>query len=433
MRSSFIALIFLAFSHSVYSAAQIEHWQTTQGSSVFYVETKGLPMVDIRVVFDAGSARDGHQQGVAALTSGLLKAGAGDWNADIIAQRFESVGAQFGRGVSRDMAWLSLRSLTDEKLLNRALQTLQVILSKPAFNETDFQRKKNRTLAGFKLREESPGALAGIEFFNTLYKDHPYAHPAAGVVETVSGFTAEDLRVFYKKYYVASNAMVVIVGDMNKQQAMLTAESLIAGLEIGTKPAAIPEVNVSTQGVTKHIDFPSTQTHVLAGLVGMHRKDKDYLSLYVGNHILGGSGLVSLLFKEVREKRGLAYSAYSYFSPMLRNGPFTMGLQTRNDQTSQAVEVMQNTLKDFVEKGPSEKELIAAKKNITGGFAMRFDTNSKLTGYVSMIGFYQLPLDYLDVFQQKVEAVTVASIKDAFKRRVKPELINTITVGGSPR
>jgi zinc protease len=277
------------------------------------------------------------------------------------------------------------------------------------------------------------GALAGIEFFKTLYKDHPYAHPEAGFVETVSGFTAEDLRAFYKKYYVASNAMVVIVGDMNKQQAMLTAESLIADLEIGTKPAAIPEVNVSTQGITKHIDFPSTQTHVLAGLVGMHRKDKDYLSLYVGNHILGGSGLVSLLFKEVRDKRGLAYSAYSYFSPMLRNGPFTMGLQTRNDQTSQAVKVMQNTLNDFVEKGPSEKELIAAKKNITGGFAMRFDTNSKLTGYVSMIGFYQLPLDYLDVFQQKVEAVTVASIKDAFERRVKPELISTITVGGPPR
>ena len=433
MRISIIAFGFLLFSHSAFSAAKIDHWQTTQGSSVFYVETKGLPMVDIRVVFDAGSARDDYQQGVAALTSALLDTGAGDWSADDIAQRFESVGAQFGAGVSRDMAWLSVRSLTDEKLLNKALQTMQVILSNPAFNEADFQREKNRTLAGLKHREESPGALAGIEFFKTLYKDHPYAHPEAGVIETVSGFTAEDLRAFYKKYYVASNAMVVIVGDMNKQQAMQTAESLIAGLDVGTKPTAIPEVSVSAQGVTRHIEFPSTQTHVLAGVVGMHRKDKDYISLYVGNHILGGSGLVSLLFGEVREKRGLAYSAYSYFSPLFRKGPFTMGLQTRNDQTSQAVEVMQNTLKGFVENGPSEKELIAAKKNITGGFAMRFDTNSKLTAYVSMIGFYRLPLDYLDVFQQKVEAVTVASIKDAFIRRVKPGLINTITVGGSPR
>jgi len=430
MRSSFIAFIFLLFSHSVFSAAKIEHWQTSEGSSVFYVETKGLPMVDIRVVFDAGSARDGYQQGVAALTAALLDTGAGDWNADVIAQRFESVGAKFGAGVSRDMAWLSVRSLTEEKLLNKALQTLQLILSKPTFNEADFQREKNRTLAGLKHREESPGALAEMEFYKALYKFHPYAHPPAGIIETVSGFTAEDLRKFYKKHYVASNAMIVIVGDMKKQQARLTAQSLMAGLDAGKKPDALPEVSFSKERVIKYFDFPSTQTHVLSGLVGMHRKDKDYFSLYVGNHILGGSGLVSQLFKEVREKRGLAYSAYSYFSPLLRKGPFTMGLQTRNDQTSVAVDVMDNTLKDFVEKGPSEKELIAAKKNITGGFAMRFDTNSKLTSYVSMIGFYGLSLGYLDVFQKKVEAVTVASIKDAFKRRVKPELITTVIVGG---
>jgi len=431
MRIFFSSLIFLLFSHTANSAAKIEHWQTTQGSPVFYVQTKGLPMVDIQVVFDAGSARDGNQQGIAALTSALLDTGAGVWNADEIAQRFESVGAQFGTNVSRDNATLSLRSLTEVKLLDKALLTMQEILSKPAFKEADFQREKSRTLAGLKHREESPGALASIAFFKSLYHDHPYAHPVAGVVETVSGFSVDDLRAFYKQYYVASNAMVVIVGDLNKQQAKLTAESLITGLDIGQKTEALPEVSFSKQGVVKHIEFPSTQTHVLAGLIGDHRKDPDYFSLYVGNHILGGSGLVSQLFAEVREKRGLAYSAYSYFSPMLRKGPFTMGLQTRNDQTDQAVKVMQKTLKDFVNNGPTEDALIAAKKNITGGFAMRFDTNSKLTSYVSMIGFYQLPLDYLEVFQQKVDAVTVASIKDAFQRRVRPEFIHTITVGAT--
>jgi zinc protease len=430
MRISFITLLLMLVSHSAYSAAKIEHWNTTQGSPVFFVQTKGLPMVDIQVVFDAGSARDKSQHGIASLTSALLDTGAGEWSADEIAQRFESVGAQFGAGVARDMASVSLRSLTQEKLLNKALQTMQAILSKPTFNEADFQREKNRTLAGLKHREESPGALAQIQFFKVLYKDHPYAHPTSGNSETVSAFSVSDLREFYKQYYVASNAKVVIVGDLGKRQAMQTAQSLIDGLKIGTKAESLPDVPKPEKGVTKHIKFPSTQTHVLAGLVGMHRKDQDYLSLYVGNHILGGSGLVSQLFKEVREERGLAYSASSHFSPLLRNGPFIMGLQTRNNQTAQAVDVMQNTLKDFVEKGPTEEALIAAKKNLTGGFAMRFDTNSKLLRYVSMIGFYQLPLDYLDTFQQRVEAVTVASIKDAFKRRVKPEFINTVTVGG---
>jgi len=431
MRISFISFILILLSQSVYSAAKIEHWQTDQGSSVFFVETKGLPMVDIRVVFDAGSARDQYQQGIASLTSALLDTGAGELSADDIAQRFESVGARFGSGVSKDMAWLSLRSLTDEKLLDKALQTMQAILTKPAFNAADFQREKNRALAGLKHREESPGALASIEFYKVLFKDHPYAHPASGVIETVSGFAVDDLRAFYKQYYVASNARVVIVGELTKQQAIKIANSLLKDLKLGEKPATLPEVKIAKQGISKHIEFPSAQTHVLSGLVGMHRKDKDYLNLYVGNHILGGSGLVSQLFAEVREKRGLAYSAYSYFSPLFRKGSFTMGLQTRNDQTTQAVEVMQNTLKDFVKTGPTEQAVIAAKKNITGGFAMRFDTNSKLISYVSMIGFYQLPLDYLDTFQKRVGAVTAASIKDAFARRVKPELINTITVGGT--
>ncbi len=430
MRNNFIGLLFLLVSHSAFSAAKIEQWQTAQGSSVLFVEATGLPMVDIQVVFDAGSARDGKQQGIAALTSALLDTGAGEWNADEIALRFESIGAQFGAGASIDTASISLRSLTEPKLLNKALQTMQVILSQPNFNKNDFQREKNRTLAGLKHREESPGAIASIEFFKSLYKDHPYAHPTGGDIESVSGFTEEDIKTFYQQYYVAKNAMVVIVGDMSKKQAMTTAETLVSNLKAGSKPAALPKVDFTSSGSTKHIDFPSTQTHVLAGLIGMDRKDPNYFDFYVGNHILGGSGLVSQLFIEVRDKKGLAYSASSRFSPMLKKGPFIMSLQTRNDQTEQAVDIMQKTLENFVKNGPTEKALVAAKKNITGGFAMRFDTNSKLSNYAAMIGFYQMPLDYLDVFQKKIEAVTVDSIREAFKKRVIPENIHTITVGG---
>ncbi len=431
MRINLMGLLLFLFSTHVISAAKIDHWKTAQGSSVFHVETKHLPMVDIRIVFDAGSARDGYQHGISALTSALLDTGAGLWNADDIAKRFESVGARFGAGASKDMAWLSLRSLTDKKLLNKALQTMQTIVGNPSFNEADFQREKSRTLAGLKQREESPGSIAKIAYFKALYKDHPYAHPTSGIVETIAGLNVDDLRAFYKQYYVASNAMVVIVGNMNKQQAISTANALLADLNQGIKPATLPKVGLPDKGKLKHIEFPSTQTHVLSGLVGSHRKDPDYFDLYVGNYTLGGSGLVSQLFKEVREKRGLAYSAYSYFSPLFRKGPFIMGLQTRNDQTEEAVEVMQNTLKKYVKNGPTKQELIAAKKNITGGFALRFDNNRKLTSYVAMIGFYNLPIDYLDQFQKNVEAVTVESIKDAFKRRVKPGLIHTITVGST--
>lgn len=429
MRSSVFMLVLFLVSQYSFAAAKIEHWQTQQGSRVYYVHTEELPMVDIQVVFDAGSARDGSRYGLAALTSALLDTGAGTWNADMIAQRFEGVGAQFGTGVSRDMAWLSLRTLTEKKYYNQALETLHKVLTQPTFNDADFEREKNRTLAGLKRREALPGALADIAFYEAIYGKHPYAHPTTGFIETVSQFTAQDLRNFYQQYYVAANAVIVIVGDLSKQEAEQAAKRLLTDLPAGKKPELLPEVAMPEHGMRKHIEFPSQQTHVLSGLPGTSRKDKDYFPLYVGNHILGGSGLVSLLFEEVREKRGLAYSAYSYFSPLYRKGPFTMGLQTRNDQTSQAVDVMIKTLQDFITQGPTEAELAAAKKNITGGFVMRFDTNSKLTAYVAMIGFYQLPLDYLDTFPQKVEAVSVEAVKQAFQRRVNPELLQTITVG----
>jgi len=425
-----LGLLLLVLGQTSWATVKIENWQTPQGSRVYFVRTPTLPMVDIRLTFDAGSARDDAKFGLAALTSSLLGSGSGDWSADEVATRFESVGATFSNGVSEDMAWLSLRSLTDKALFDKALATFQVVLNRPAFNDSDFQREKNLTLAGLKHREESPGALASIAFHKALYNDHPYAHPEDGFLQTVSGFTVDDVQAFYKKYYVSANAIVVIVGDLSREQAEQVAQSLLHDLPAGEKPAEIPPVTMPTQSSSQHIEFPSTQTHVLSGLPGTYRKDPDYFPLYVGNYILGGGSLVSKLFDEVREKRGLAYSASSQFAPLYRQGPFTIGLQTRNDQTTKAVEVMNATLHDFIDKGPTDAELTAAKQNITGGFAMRIDNNSKLSDYITMIGFYQMPLDYLETFQSKIEAVSAEEIKSAFQRRVRPELLQTVTVGG---
>jgi len=247
----------------------------------------------------------------------------------------------------------------------------------------------------------------------------------------VAALKSIDLRHFYQQYYVAANAMVVIVGDLSKEQAELAAEKLLSGLPAGKKPEPLPEVTMPLTASVQHTQFPSTQTHVLVGLPGTYRKDPDYFDLYVGNHILGGSGLVSKLFNDIREKRGLVYGVSSAFVPLKKPGPFLISLQTRNDQTTEALQVLNKTLADYIELGPSEEELLAAKKNITGGFAMRFDTNKKLASYVAMIGFYDMPLDYLDTFQAKVNAVTVASITDALKRHVNLSLLQTITVGKS--
>jgi zinc protease len=180
---------------------------------------------------------------------------------------------------------------------------------------------------------------------------------------------------------------------------------------------------------SQHIEHQATQTHLLLGQPGMRRGDPDYFALYLGNHILGGSGLVSRISDEIREKRGLSYSAYSAFSPMAAEGPYLFSLQTKNDSREEALEVLRATLARFIAEGPSEAELTAAKKNITGGFALNIDSNKDILGYIAVIGFYGLPLDYLDTFIERVNAVSAAQIHDAFQRRVQPERMALITVG----
>jgi zinc protease len=194
-------------------------------------------------------------------------------------------------------------------------------------------------------------------------------------------------------------------------------------------PAALPGVAMQIPASEQRIAHPASQSHILAGAPGMARNDPDYFPLYVGNHILGGGGFVSRLMNEVREKRGLAYSVYSYFMPLKQPGAFQIGLQTKKEQADEALQLVRNTLAEFIAKGPTKKELLAAKQNIIGGFPLRIDSNRKILDYLSIIGFYDLPLTYLDDFTRRVEQVTVAQIRDAFARHINPQAMATVIVG----
>ena len=421
---------FLLFiSSTVLASPNIQHWQTGQGINVYLVETHEIPMLDIQVIFDAGSSRDKNNAGLAVLTNELLAEGAAGLTADDISRNFENQGSVYGNSAGYDSAAVSLRSIVDPDKLHPALKNLKRVIDQPDFPLDAFERLRNQMLIGIRHKQQSPGQLASEAFFAALYGDHPYAYPSEGTVESLEGITREKVISFHKKYYVAANAMVVMVGDINKQQAQQLADDLMADLPIGETAPALPDVSAQTEARQIHIDHPSTQTHVLIGQLGIRRDDPDYFPLYVGNHILGGSGMVSRLFEEVREKRGLSYTAYSYFSPMRKSGPFTAGLQTKAGQTQEAISVVNEQLLNFIENGPTEEELVASKKNITGGYPLRIDSNNKIIGYLAMIGFYGLPLDYLETFNRNVESVTVDQIKDAFSRRLSPDKFVTVLVG----
>lgn len=431
MRNKFLALLSLLLVTSVsYAGPKIEHWQTANGTRVFYVNAPGLPIVDLRVVFDAGSARDADKPGVASLTSSLLDEGTGKLNADQVAEQFEGLGAQYGASSLRDMAVVSLRSLSDKVILDKALDLFSQVVATPTLPEKSFQRNRKAMLVGLQVASQRPNAIASKTFYKQVFNDHPYAIDGSGTETSLANMTREDVLAFHKQYYVANNAMIAIVGEVSRARAEELANRVSSGLAKGERAAKLAKVTGLSTGIIKRIKHKSQQTHILVGQPGMHRGDPDYITLYVGNHILGGSGLVSRLSDSIREQRGLAYSVYSYFSPMREDGPFMMGMQTKNSQADDALKLLNKELKAYVSNGPSEDELKRSKQNITGGFALRVDSNKKITEYIAMIGFYDLPLNYLDTFNDRVEAVTVAKIKDAFKRRVHPNKLVTVMVGG---
>ncbi|MEQ8288533.1 MAG: pitrilysin family protein [Gammaproteobacteria bacterium] len=419
----------LLISWSVNASPEIQTWETSNGVPVYYVHAPELPMVDIQVVFDAGSSRDGDKPGLAMLTTGLLSQGAGGKDADAISNGFESLGAVYGADTGYDSSSVSLRSLTEEDLLTSALANLELVMTQPDFPKEALERRRSRTLIGLRSKQQSPGALAQDAFMEAVYNAHPYARPSEGTEESIKAISREDVVGFFKQYFVASNAMVAMVGAVDRARAEAIAEQLTSVLPKGEKPEALPGVSMLDESSKVFIEHPSAQTHILVGQPGITRDDPDYFPLYVGNHILGGGGMVSRLFEEVREKRGLSYSAYSYFSPMRFKGPFIAGLQTKTEQADEALSVLFDNIRQFIDKGPTAEELDASKKNITGGYPLRIDSNGKILSYVTVIGFYGLPLDYLEDFNDKVNAVTVEEIRDAFKRRVLPDKLVTVMVG----
>ncbi len=430
-RVIFFRLIFLLFfiSSRALAVPDIQNWQSEKGADVFFVVANELPIVDIQIIFDAGSARNGDHAGLAALTNSLLDEGAAGLSADQISQGFDDLGANYGGSAGYDSASISLRSLSDPEILDPALENLARVLVKPDFPEDAFTRQKNRALIAIRNKLQSPGALARDAFFAEVFKGHPYAVPGSGTEESINAMQRRDVVDFHKRYYVSKNATIAIVGNLSKTQAREIVEKLLEELPVGKKQKPIPAVLTLEKPSVVQIDHPSIQTHILLGQTGMKRGDPDYFPLYVGNHVLGGGGMVSRLFAEIREKRGLSYSANSYFSPMRENGTFMASLQTRTDQVEEALTVLRDNLKIFIKHGPTEAELEASKKNITGGFPLRLDSNSKIIGYIGMIGFYGLPMNYLETFRAKVNAVTVDQIKNAFKRRLSPETFVTVMVG----
>jgi len=429
MKNLLLTLFIGLFSLQAQAGLKIQQWQTSEGSEVYFVENHDLPIIDLSVNFAAGNARDNAPKaGVANLTRYLMTLGAAGMTDEDISQKLADVGAVMGGELDADRASFKLRTLSSSREREQALDVYTKILQKPDFPDAVLTREKARVIAGLQEAETQPESISSKAFMAALYGSHPYAlddDPA-----TVASIQREDLRKFYATYYGARGAVIALIGDMSRRDAEQLAERISSGLPQAPAASALPAVSYPGAAKEQKIQHPASQSHILLGYPGVKRGDADYFPLYVGNYILGGGGFVSRLTEEVREKRGLVYSVYSYFMPMAELGPFQIGLQTKRDQAGEALKLVRETLAKFIAGGVTEAELNAAKQNITGGFPLRLDSNAKILDYLAVIGFYKLPLTYLDDFNANVKKVTTAQIKDAFARRIDPNKMVTVVVGG---
>jgi len=430
-------------SQSAWALLPIEHWSEDNGARVWLVQSPAIPMVDVQVDFDAGSRRDpaaqaGLASAVALMTSKGVQAGGAQEPAldeNQLGEAWADLGASFDAGAGHDALVFSLRSLTDPDLLGRAVQLAARQLGQPSLDAAIWQRERERWQAAIAESDTRPATVAAKAFAAQVYGSHPYGQRASAA--TLARIGVADMQALRQRALQACRARVSIVGALDRAQARQLVRTLLARLP-APDPAscqALPEVAPVAplqESAREDIPFASAQAHVLIGQPGFARRDPDFLALLVGNHILGGGGFTSRLTEEVREKRGLSYSVYSSFSPGLNAGAFAVGLQTRPDQAAQAVAVTQQVLARFVAEGPTEAELRAAKANLIGGFALRLDSNRKLLGNVANIAWNGLPLDYLEHWTDRVQALTVADVRAAMQRKLQPGRMVTVVVGAQP-
>lgn len=426
MKKLLTAIIAVLATHSALAGVKIENWVSPTGARIFFVESRVLPILDVQVDFAAGSMFDPPgKSGSAALTRSVLGLGAGKLDETAIAEQMADIGATLGGGADTDRASVAVRTLAFAEKRDAALEMLRIVLHAPRFEAAIFEREKARTIAGLKEAMTRPDSIAGKAFWAAMYPDHPYGR--AATPESVAVLTRDDLAGYHATYYTAANASITLVGDISRAEAEKIAEAIAAGLPKGA-PATLPSAPKVAAGKAVRLEHPASQAHIHIGMPAIERGNPDFFPLIVGNYTLGGGGFVSRLMKEVRDKRGYAYSVSSYFNPLRQPGPFQIGLQTKRSQAKDAIALSRDVLDGFLKDGPSAEELEAAKANLTGSFPLRLDSNKKILDNVAVIAFYGLPLDYLDNYQKKVQAVTVDEVKRAFSRYVRLADLMTVTV-----
>lgn len=416
----------------------IQQFKTKAGVPVRFVQTTALPIVDIDLRFNAGSARDGSISstgfGIANMTATMLTQGSKRLDENEFTRAVETLGINLNSSAYKDMFIVSLRSLSDDKHLLPAVDLMTQMLSEPAFDDSILARNKARLLVGLQQQKQDPNSLASIAFSEALYGEHPYAHPSAGTLESVPTIEKQQLIDFKNRYLVAANASVAITGNLTLEQAKKLAEDITSKLPKGQPATELPEPKPLSQAKHIHIPFPSTQTTVLMGQLGDKRatdpqSQQKQTNFAVGNEVLAGGDFNARLMTEIRQNLGYTYGISGSMNPMLARGPYQIGFSTRNDKARAAIDASLAVINDALEKGITSTEMRLTTDNLKNSFPMGFASNAGINGLLGMMNFYQLPNSYLTDYVKRVDQVKLSEVNQTMQDTLKPDDFLIVTVG----
>jgi zinc protease len=427
--SAFLAMASLTSTPSD-AAARIQHLVSPGGIEAWFVQDATVPLIAMEYAFGGGAAQDpADKPGVGNLVADLLDEGSGDLDSKTFHERLERRAIELAYAASRDAFRGSLRMLKDNR--DEAFDLLRMSLTSPHFDAADVERIRAQVLSGLRRDTSSPTALASRKFLELAFGDHPYGRQANGTLESVPKIDVADLKDYVRRVLAKDTLRIAVVGDVDPAALGRLLDNTFGGLPAKASLTPVPDVEAARPPQRAFIPLDVPQTVVTFGGPGLKRHDPDFMAAYVVNHILGG-GSSSRLYKEVREKRGLAYSVYESLLWMDHSAVFVGNTGTRANRAGETVDAITREIRKIAEDGPTRQELDEAKSYLKGSQMLALDTSSKLASALLQYQLDKLPIDYIEKRNAIVDAVTLDDAKKAAQRLWGQGLL-TVIVGRAPQ
>ncbi|TCM64484.1 zinc protease [Acinetobacter calcoaceticus] len=415
-----------------YQAPFVQELKSHSAVRTLLVSTPALPIVDIQLTFNAGSARDDQigegLYGLSNMAARLMTEGTDQFTAKQLASQFESLGARFSVNAYRDMFVVRLRVLSNPEKLDAAINLMLHVVNRASFNQSGLNLILNNTRVGQRQVQENPNRLMNIRFYRAVYGQHPYAEPIVGTQGSIKKIGTEQLVKFRNQFLVAQNMGIAITGDLNAESASKIASRISLTVTQGHKAPPLVSPTDQNDFNIHFIPYNSTQAHVMIGHLAISRNDPDRVALEVANQLFGGSGFNSILMKELRVKRGYTYGAYSSLASTQAQGLFTLSYSTQQDQLLDSIQVVHQALNNFIHQPIAAKTLEETKEGMLRSFPMTFSSNDSINAQVAAIGFYDLPTNYLSDYQKQLSKLSVKQVQLAIKKHLRADRLTMVVV-----